>query len=213
MHCTLEGSVLHANSLEEWPNFAPFEEALKKAGPWIAGIDFPFGQSRTFIENIGWPDYWSGYVRHAGSLGRKGFRSALDAYRCRRPFGDKEHRRATDIAASSISPQKLYGVPVGLMFFEGAPRLVDSGVTIPLLQSGDPERIVFESYPGVLARQLNGRAAYKSDTAAKQTEEQYERRRSILHRILNGEISSSYGLRVHAPGPPPEKWSTLNYVF
>lgn len=199
MHCTLEGSVLHANSLEEWPNFAPFEEALKKAGPWIAGIDFPFGQSRTFIENIGWPDHWSGYVRHAGSLGRMGFRSALDAYRSRRPFGDKEHRRATDIAASSISPQKLYGVPVGLMFFEGAPRLVDSGVTIPLLQSGDPERIVFEAYPGVLARQLNGRAAYKSDTAAKQTEEQYETRRSILHRILNGEIRSSYGLRVDAP--------------
>jgi hypothetical protein len=85
------------------------------------------------------------------------------------------------------------------MFFEGAPRLVDSGVTIPLLQSGDPERIVFEAYPGVLARQLNGRAAYKSDTAAKQTEEQYETRRSILHRILNGEIRSSYGLRVDAP--------------
>jgi hypothetical protein len=55
----------------------------------------------------------------------------LEVYRSHRPFGDKEHRRKTDIAASSISPQKLYGVPVGLMFFEGAPRLVKSGVTIP----------------------------------------------------------------------------------
>ena len=62
------------------------------------------------------------------------------------------NRRATDIAASSISPQKLYGVPVGLMFFEGAPRLMRLGVTIPGLQSGDPERIVVEAYPGVLAR-------------------------------------------------------------
>ena len=58
MRCTLEGRVLRANCLEVWPevwpDFAPFEEALKNPGPWIAGIDFPFGQSRTFIENIGW---------------------------------------------------------------------------------------------------------------------------------------------------------------
>lgn len=60
----------------------------------------------------------------------------------RRPPGDKEHRRVTDIAAGSISPQKIYGVPVGLMFFEGAPRLIKSGVTIPILQTGDPSRIV-----------------------------------------------------------------------
>jgi hypothetical protein len=50
----------------------------------------------------------------------------------------------TDIAAGSVSPQKLYGVPVGLMFFEGAPR------PIPKLHYGDPKRIVVEAYPGVL---------------------------------------------------------------
>jgi hypothetical protein len=198
MHCTLEGHVLRANSLEKLPNFPLFEHFLKKPGPWIAGIDFPFGQSRTFIENIGWPGFWAGYVAHAGSLGREGFRNALDTYRRQRPFGDKEHRRATDIAASSISPQKLYGVPVGLMFFEGAPRLLQSGVTIPVLQSGDPSRIVVEAYPGVLARQLIGRAAYKNDTAGKQTEKQHQARCAMLDYILNGQIEASYGLRVEA---------------
>ena len=103
--------------------FCAVRGSAKNPGPWIAGIDFPFGQSRTFIENIGWPGDWAGYVEYAGSLGREGFRKALDAYRGRRPFGDKEHRRARDLAASSVSPQKLHGVPVGLMFFEGAPRL------------------------------------------------------------------------------------------
>ena len=177
-----------------WPDFAPFEEALKNPGPWIAGIDFPFGQSRTFIENIGWPGDSAGYVEYAGSLGREGFRKALDAYRGRRPFGDKEHRRATDVAASSVSPQKLHGVPVGLMFFEGAPRLVRSGV-----QSGDPERIVVEAYPGVLARQLIGRAGYKTDNPGKQTEKQHQIRRAMLDHILNGQIEARYGLRVQAP--------------
>lgn len=126
MHCTLEGRFLLAGNLEEWSDFRPFEEALEKPGPWIAGIDFPFGQSRTFVENIGWPASWAGYIEHSRSLGREGFRKALNAYRERRPFGDKEHRRVTDIAAGSISPQKIYGVPVGLMFFEGAPRLIKS---------------------------------------------------------------------------------------
>jgi hypothetical protein len=206
LHCTLEGRVLRANCLvEKWPDFGLFEDALKKPGPWIAGIDFPFGQSRKFIENIGWPDNWAGYVAHAGSLSRKGFRNALEDYKRFRPFGDKEHCRATDVAALSKSPQKLYGVPVGLMFFEGAPRLVKSGVTIPVLQSGDPKRIVVEAYPGVLVRQIMqiiGRTKYKSDT--KQTEAQHEAqhkaRRAMLDHILNGQIiKANYGLRVEAP--------------
>ena len=199
MHCELEGRVLRANGLEEWPDFALLKHALKKPGPWIAGIDFPFGLPRIFIKNMGWPDSWADYVTHAGSLGRERFRSALDSYRRRRPYGDKEHRRATDKAASSISPQKLYGIPVALMFFEGAPRLVQSGVTIPVLQSGDPSRIVVEAYPGVLARQLIGRVGYKNDSAEKQTEKQHNARFAMLDCILNGQLEASYGLRVEAP--------------
>jgi hypothetical protein len=167
-------------------------------GPWIAGIDFPFGQSRKFIANIGWPNAWADYVAHTESLGREGFRDALDNYRRKRPFGDKEHRRATDVAASSISTQKLYGVPVGLMFFEGASRLLQSGVTIPMLHSGDPARIVVEAYPGVLARHLIGRDGYKNDSVRKQTKKQYQVRCSLLDCILRGEIEASYGLRVEA---------------
>lgn len=152
LECRLEGDELRAGPLTEWYGFDEFEAALLERGPWITGLDFPFGQSRTFIENIGWPESWQGYVSHAKDLGRQGFRNALDHYRAGRRPGDKEHRRVTDIAAGSISPQKLFGTPVGLMFFEGAPRLLEAGVTIPGLQQGDPDRIVVEAYPGVLAR-------------------------------------------------------------
>ncbi|WP_249150785.1 DUF429 domain-containing protein [Bradyrhizobium sp. JYMT SZCCT0180] len=199
MHCMLEKRVLRADRLEQWTEFDQFELALQRPGPWIAGIDFPFGQSRKFIENIGWPSTWPEYVAHAGSLGREGFRDALDSYRRERSFGDKEHRRATDIAASSISPQKLYGVPVGLMFLEGAPRLLQSGVAIPVLCMGDPARIVVEAYPGILARHIVGRDGYKNDSVRKQTEKQYQVRGSLLDRILGGEIEARYGLQVEAP--------------
>jgi hypothetical protein len=187
IHCTLTERVLRADVLEEWSDFTQFEKTLGNPGPWIAGIDFPFGQSRTFIENACWPNNWTGYVAYAASLGRQGFRAALEAYRDRRPVGDKEHRRATDKAASSISPQKLYGVPVGLMFFEGAPRLLKSGVKIPFLHNGDSTRTVVEAYPGVLVRQLVGRAGYKNDAPRKQTASQGLTRRAILEHILGDE--------------------------
>ena len=181
------------------PLLAPISVQIYSPGPWIAGIDFPFGQSRQFIENIGWPTAWQDYVEHASLLGRKGFRSALDDYRANRPAGDKEHRRATDIKAGSISPQKLYGVPVGLMFFEGAPRLREAGVTIPGLQQGDPRRVVVEAYPGVLARSLIGRRSYKQDTKSKQTQDQHEARKELLEKIKGDGILATHGLTVTAP--------------
>ena len=70
---------------------------------------------------------------------------------------------------------------------------------VPHLQTGDPERIVVEAYPGVLARQLIGRACYKSDYPGKQTEKQHQIRRALLDHILNGQVEASYGLGVQAP--------------
>lgn len=197
--CNLDGSVLRFDGLELWHELASFEQALQTPGPWISGIDFPFGQSRTFIQNIGWLGDWLDYVGHAASLGRQEFRRALDNYRSPRPDGDKEHRRATDIAASSVSPQKLYGVPVGLMFFEGAPRLAKSGVSIPGILSGDPHRIVVEAYPGVLARRLVGRTSYKNDDPRKQTREQFETRRAILDRLKSGHAGVGCDFTIRAP--------------
>jgi hypothetical protein len=192
----LDGDRLRIGTLLTWYEFGAFETTLASPGPWIAGIDFPFGQARRFIENIGWPRTWCGYVDHVATLTRQEFRSLLDDYRRDRAPGDKEHRRATDIATGAISPQKLYGTPVGLMFFEGAPRLRQSGVTIPLLQQGDPERIAVEAYPGMLARQLIGRQTYKQDTPAKQTTEQGQARAALLERLTSGRTDGPYGLEV-----------------
>lgn len=198
LRCRLNGGVLHAETLEEWRDYNDFETALARPGPWIAGIDFPFGLARRFIETAGWPPAWRDYVRHAAALGRDGFRSVLEEYKKDRPPGDKEHRRGTDKLAGAISPQKLYGVPVALMFFEGAPRLVKAGVTIPHLQPGDPQRIVVEAYPGVLARALIGRQSYKSDTRRKQTPALLQARRDLLDR-LRQTAPERYGLRIEAP--------------
>ncbi|NNE08566.1 MAG: DUF429 domain-containing protein [Gemmatimonadetes bacterium] len=196
--CSLNRSTLVARSLHEWADFESFEHLLREPGPWIAGLDFPFGQSRTFIENIEWPDTWSGYVRHVAGLERASFRRELDGYRAGRAAGDKEHRRATDRATGAVSSQKLYGTPVGLMFFEGAPRLLSAGVTIPHVRQGDPDRVVVEAYPGVLARALIGRRSYKQDTRAKQSQAHAEARRDLFEAVTGEAGRKRYGVRVQA---------------
>ena len=184
--CDFDDEALRVKKLVEWPDYEDFENFLVSTGPWVAGIDFPFGQSRKFIKNIHWPSNWSDYVSLVAKMKRDEYRKSLNEYREDRPYGDKEHKRVTDIAAGSISPQKIYGVPVGLMFFEGAPRLLEAGVTLPGIIKGDPKRIIFEAYPGVLVRRLIGRRSYKQDDRTKQTGDQLQARGEILNQILSG---------------------------
>ena len=116
---------------------------------------------------VGWPAAWRDYVRHAESLGKREFEAALNTYRRNQPYGQKEHRRGTDVLAGSISPQKLYFPPVGKMFFQGVARLAEAGVEVPGLQEGDPNRTLVEGYPGVLARSVT-KEGYKHDDPRKQ---------------------------------------------
>jgi len=197
-HCRLSGSALQLMTLESLHTFAEFERALQRPGPWIAAMDFPFGQARRFVEGVAWPAAWADYVAAVARLDRAAFRQLLEQYKAPRPVGDKEHRRATDVQAGSISPQKLYGVPVALMFFEGAPRLLSANVTVPGLRLGDAQRIVVEAYPGIAARSLIGRRSYKSDTRARQDAAQLQARRDIL-RALKEQAPARYGLTVEAP--------------
>lgn len=194
-----DGEVLKFDELSRWDSFAPFEEVLSTPGPWVAGLDFPFGQSRRLIENIGWPAYWAGYVRKVASMERKEFREALEEYKRDRPSGDKHHKRVCDVLSRSQSPQSLNYTPVGLMFFEGAPRLLEAGVHLPFHHDGDDSRIALEAYPGVAARGLVGDRSYKSDDKKKQTSTQHDARQEIWARLTGQPGLDRYGFRVDVP--------------
>ena len=181
-------------TIAQWSDFSSFEAFLTMPGPWIAGLDFPFGQSRQFLENAGWPIDWQNYVAKTSRMSRQEFCKALEDYKHNRAIGDKEHRRKTDIKAASISPQKLYGVPVAKMFYEGASRLLASDVTIPHIKNGLANKICVEAYPGVLVRGLIGKTSYKNDTRAKQTAALKDARQLILEKITQGALQQNYGL-------------------
>lgn len=197
--CRLEGDRLTFVRIDRLGSLAAFEAALRVSGPWIAGFDFPFTQSRTFLRNIGWPEDWPDYARHIGGMSREGFRASLEAYKADRAPGDREHSRGYEVGTGAVSPQKLYGVPVALMQFEGTPRLLQAGVHVPGLVQGDPGRIAVEAYPGVAARALIGRVPYKNDQRSKQTTEQAEARRLLLARLTGSEGRDRFGLRIEAP--------------
>ena len=162
-----------------------FESFLEQPGPWLAGMDFPFGQPRRLIENLGWPATWQGYVALISRMSRSEFVKTLDDYRRERPAGDKQHLRQTDRLAGACSPMMLYGVPVGKMFFEGAPRLLRSGASLLPCQPRPDPRLVIETYPTLVARRWLGRHSYKNDARQKQTPQHQLARQNLLQGLFS----------------------------
>lgn len=175
------------DEVERLESFTQFEALLARPGPWVGGFDFPFSLPRELVRDLGWPVKWSALVRHCAALSRAQFRALLDAYRETRPAGRRYAHRATDLPAGSSSPMKLVNPPVALMFQEGAPRLLASGVRVPALRVGDPTRVALEAYPGLLARrQLGIRESYKSDTVSEHTPARAAARRRIVQGLKAG---------------------------
>jgi hypothetical protein len=201
---TFSGTTLVVDKPLHWQSFTEFETALLAPGPWVAAMDFPFGQSRRLIENIGWPRSWSGYVAHVASMSKVEFRAALLDYKAGRPAGDKQHRRECDALARSQSPQTLHYTPVGLMFYEGAPRLLKANVHLPHTHDGEIDRVVLEGYPAIAARTLIGTTSYKNDNPARQTADQLRARNKILLNLHTGRCQEIYGFSLHAPSSVAE---------
>ncbi len=193
--CRLDGATLHVTDLFRLRSFEQLETSLATPGEWIAGFDFPFGQPRRLVRALGWPESWAGYVGEVAAMERARFEDLLSMYKAARPKGDKEHRRVADALAQSASPMKLFGVPVGKMFFEGAPRLLRSPAhVLPCRPTGDP-RIVIEAYPALVARALIGKRSYKK-TSGKRVQARADARKKMIRGLRDGALEADYGVRV-----------------
>lgn len=192
----LQRSAFRLTSIESHAHWEGFESWLRRAGPWIAGFDFPFGLPREAVVDLRWPLRWPRLVRHCRALGRDAFRAALDGHRIARPAGNRYAHRAADLPARSHSPLKLVNPPVGLMFLEGAPRLLDAGVCIPGVARGDSQRVALEAYPGFAARRIT-KQSYKNDAVSKHTPGRWRARAEILDALSS--MDSSFGFALSGP--------------
>jgi hypothetical protein len=186
-HGCLTDSELSIATIEPLPTFEAFERFLERPGPWIAGFDFPFGLPRDAIRDFGWPTKWEAMVRHCAQLGRRRFAEQLNEDRISRPVGRKYRYRSGDKLAGSSPAVRLHQVPVGFMFFEGAPRLAKAKLNIPFLRENADNRIALEAYPGYLTKAQLGIASYKSDERSKQTLGRKRNRKFIVDQLRSGQ--------------------------
>jgi hypothetical protein len=193
--CQLEDRSLRIEDSQTLTDFGGFEDFLRTPGPWVCGMDFPFGQPRSLVAALGWPQDWEGYVGKVGELSRDEFEDEIRADMATRPPGSKWRYRLADRRSHSSSAMMLFRVPVGKMFYRGAPRLLASGVRVePCRRNGDT-RVAVEAYPAVVARRFLGRTAYKRD-AVPDTSERRSAREMLVTGLASPSLKQVYGFTV-----------------
>ena len=200
VRCALEGETLRVEDSEEMTDFAGFEGFLQRPGPWVCGMDFPFGQPRSLVSALGWPESWEGYVGKVALLGKGEFENAIRADMARRPAGSKYRYRLADRRSGSSSAMMLFRVPVGKMFYQGAPRLLASGISIEPCRPNGDARVAVEAYPAVVARRFLARASYKNDERRKQTTAHRAARERLVAGLGSEALKEAYGFTVVMDG-------------
>ena len=181
--CEATSDRLALHRFLEFSDWPAYELWLDQDGEWIGGFDFPFGLPQRFVAAQRWPNNWAGMVKACVGGGKQRFvDTAMRAFMAARSTSDK-HRK-TDLVTDSHSPLKTRtNPPVGLMFYEGAWRLLKHGISIPALNQTQSRKIALEAYPGFLVRQLAERY-YKNDRASS-AEANLEARRRIINHLEN----------------------------
>jgi hypothetical protein len=198
--CALEGDVLRVENSEEMRDFAGFEQFLDKPGSWVCGMDFPFGQPSSLVSALGWPEGWEGYVGEVARLSKGEFEDSIRADMARRPPGSKYRYRLADRRSGARSGMMLFRVPVGRMFYRGAPRLLASGVSVEPCRPNGDTRVVVEAYPAVVARRFLDRASYKNDERRKQTTAHRVARERLVAGLESEILKEAYGFTVAMEG-------------
>ena len=194
--CTLGDGKLRVESAEVLGGFEEFERFLGLGGPWACGMDFPFGQPRPLLEALAWPETWEGYVGKISRLSKEEFESAIKGHMAGRPEGSKYHYRLADRRSGSSSAMRLFRVPVGKMFYRGAPLLLSADVSVEPCRPTGSGRVALEAYPAVVARRFLGRRSYKSDERKKQTPVQRAAREELIAGLESATLWEAYGFVV-----------------
>ena len=197
--CTLQDGIPRVENAEEMTGFGEFDEFLLEPGPWICGMDFPFGQPRSLVSALGWPVAWEGYVRKVAGLSKEEFENAIRADMATRPPGSKWRYRLADRRSGSSSAMMLFRVPVGKMFYRGAPRLLASGISVEPCRPNREDRVAVEAYPAVVARRFLDRAAYKRD-GEPDTPDRKQARERLVSGLESAILREAYGFTVEMSG-------------
>ena len=192
----LDGAVLQIDQLRRWTSFQPFEDFLRGDDPFVAGLDFPFGQPSALIQQLAWKSSWDDYVGTVASHSKHQFVQTLLEFSESQPTGSKHLFRRTDRITSACSPMMVYGVPVAKMFYEGATRLRNSTANIVPCRPRGCDRTTIEAYPALVSRFLLPKTKYKSNRA----NPEHRAARNAMLQVLSEKVLERYGVRVSLTG-------------
>jgi hypothetical protein len=202
----LAGDRIRVDGLERLHSLCDFASWLAQAGDWVGGFDLPFGLPRELVQYLDWPTDWEACMRHYAALTRPQIRALFADFCDKRPAGGKFAHRATDKPAGSSPSMKWVNPPVAYMLHAGVPLLLDAGVHLPGMHSGDctdlgtdgrPRRVALEAYPALLAREMLGFKSYKSDDRKKQTPQRMAQRRKLLDALVLGQTRLNLRLELN----------------
>jgi len=189
-----DGARVQLLGLERIETLPALAQWLAQPQPWVGGFDLPFGLPRELVTTLGWPTDWRACMQHYRSLTREQIR-------------ERRYQSLADLmqdlpgmdwqggTKSGSSPSmKWVNPPVAYMLHAGVPRLLDAGVHLPGLDTGDLRRVALEAYPGLLAREVLQRRSYKSDDRAKQTPDRLIARKDLVNALELGQ--TRLGLRL-----------------
>lgn len=186
VRCHQRGETLYLDLLTSLSSFEMLDNFLNSDGPWIAGVDFPFGQPRPLIEALHWPCTWEGYVKTVGTMKLDEFESVLESYDADGSTSKESRLRTTDRLAR-IGRAVADELCASGMFFHGAPHLLDADVCVLPCRERTGERFLVEAYPALVAHKVIGQRVYKSGAGA---------RRALLQGLETEQFQHDYGFSV-----------------
>lgn len=185
-----------AEVLHLW-DFEQLERSLAEPGPWVLGLDLPFGLPRELVEVLGWPTGWEAMVAEVGRRSKGALEALFQEFCDGRPAGSKHLKRATDRAARSQSPMKFYGTPLAKMLHAGVPRLAASGVSVLPCRPSGGDRVAVEIYPALVVESLLGeRLPYKGAGSGEKGETRAAGRRRIVQALAGDAPARLYGVEL-----------------
>ena len=197
----LESKVLYVSNRRDFATQEQFVGLLNEPGPWIAAIDFPFGLPARLVQESRWRDSWSGYVNDCVAMGKEHFVEYMRNYQ-HSVTGERRLLRETDQLAGSRSPMQVDFIPIGKMFFVGAPILAESACTLVPFRIGHADAgIVVEGYPKLVAMKAVQRNPYKSERPTTRRPAEARARQRILNWLSSDEIRKHYGFTVELADP------------
>jgi hypothetical protein len=193
--CRISDDELVLDGLCEFESIDSFGNLLGMDGPWVAGVDFPFGLPREFLAPLRWPADWERCVSEVGILQRSEFRALSDALHGAASAARRVFRRRTDESAAAVDPSSA----TGAMFHAGAPVLLSSQASVLPVREADRSRVVVEASPELVAQALVGVSAYKSagrSAGSAPSDVPRAMREALLDALCGEALYAGYGLCV-----------------